>query len=431
MGPTQLNISSLPGPETIARRVFSNGMVGLAYENWSSPSIVVYCWLWAGSIDVPRDKAGLSSLAASMLTRGTERRTFAQIGEEIESIGAALTVASGGHTTNLTAKCLAEDLPLLLDILTDCLYHPSFPEEYLEKRRGEILTLIEQREHNTRALASLNFYELLYPDHPYGHSQLGYKDTISGLTRHDVQAFYREHLGARGMGAAIVGAIPRQKGLDMLEETMGQWVGASHNPAELPPTPVVKERQQTRALMPGKTQSDIILGWIGLQRQDPDFFAAYLANCILGQFGMMGRIGDYVRDQMGLAYYAYTSLDAGLGPGPWSAIAGVAPDQVDLAVEAILEQIRRIRQEPVDEAELADNRAYIIGSMPLRLESKEMAAAQIANIEIYQRELDYLQHFPLLVEAVTADHILRVTRQYLDPDAYVLSIAGPPEKEEA
>jgi zinc protease len=146
---------------------------------------------------------------------------------------------------------------------------------------------------------------------------------------------------------------------------------------------------------------------------------------------MMGRIGDHVRDELGLAYYAYTSLDAGLGPGPWSAIAGVTPDKVDLAAEAILEQIRLIRQEPVDSTELADNKAYIVGSMPLRLEGKEMAAAQIANIEVYQRGLDYLRRFPSLVQAVTADDILRVTRKYLDPDAYVISIAGPPTAEEA
>jgi zinc protease len=145
---------------------------------------------------------------------------------------------------------------------------------------------------------------------------------------------------------------------------------------------------------------------------------------------MMGRIGDRVRDELGLAYYVYTSLDAGLGPGPWAAIAGTAPENVEPAVEAILNEVRRIQHEPVDEGELADNKAYIVGSMPLRLEGKEGVASEIAHMELYGLGLDYLQRFPSLIEALTADDILEVTQEYLNPDAYVIATAGPPTGEE-
>ncbi len=100
-------------------------------------------------------------------------------------------------------------------------------------------------------------------------------------------------------------------------------------------------------------------------------------------------------------------------------------------MEAILNQVRRIQQGPLDEEELADNKAYIVGSMPLRLEAKEGAAAQIAGMELYQLGLDYLQRLPSLIEALSAEDIMAVTQEYMDSDAYVISVAGPPEEEEA
>jgi zinc protease len=432
MGTTNLDISALPGPDTIAQRTFSNGMTGLAWENFTSDSVVVHGWLWVGSIDEPAEQAGLASLTASMMTRGTEYRTFGQIGQEIESLGATLSIGSGGHTTAFTTKCLIEDLPSVLDILTDCLFHPTFPSEHIEKRRGEILTGLKQRAFNTRAMASLRYHELLYPNHPYGRSSMGYKETIGNLSRADVGAFYREHYGtqsARNAGVTIVGAIPTREGLDVLEKALGTWQGAAYHQAPLPQVPPVEQTRQVRTAIPGKTQSDLLLGWIGLERKNPDFFGAYVANCILGQFGMMGRIGDHVRDEKGLAYYSYTSLDAGLEAGPWSAIAGVAPNSVAPATNAILDEIRRIRQEPVSEEELADAKAFLIGSLPLRLEAKESVAAQIAHMQIYELGLDYLHHYPLKIDAVTAQDVLNVTNKYLNPDAYVISVAGPPEQE--
>jgi zinc protease len=318
-----------------------------------------------------------------------------------------------------------------LDILTDCLYHSTFPAEHVEKRRGEILTALQQREFDTHAMASLKFHERLYPNHPYGRSSMGYEETVRGLTRADVESFYREHYGTQGVrqsGVCIVGAIAAEKGLDVLENALGTWQGAAYEQAPLPPVDAVEQTRETCVAIPGKTQSDIVLGWLGLKRKNVDYFPAYVANCILGQFGMMGRIGDRVRDEKGLAYFSYSSLDASLEAGPWAAIAGVAPENVEPAVEAILDEIRRIRQEPVSEEELADTKAYLVGSLPLRLEAKESVAAQIAHMQVYRLGLDYLHRYPQLIEAVTVQEVMDVTTKYLNPDAYVLSVAGPPEK---
>jgi zinc protease len=427
MGSEQLNIASLPGPHNIARRVFDNGVVGLAWENTSSPSVIVHGWLHVGSVEECAEQAGLAGLTASLLTHGTERRTSAQIGQEIESLGASLHIHSGDHLTSLTIKCLNEDLDLLLDILVDCLCHPTFPPDYVEKRKGEVLTAIQQREHNTELMAMLRFHEMMYPHHPYGQSQLGYQETIERLERADIEGFYREHYGAEGMGVVIVGAIPQEQGLDKLQEAMGRWRGQHHQQVALPQVPPIDTIRQRYTVIPGKTQSDIVLGWIGLKRQDPDFLSAYLANSILGQFGMMGRIGEHVRDEKGLAYYAYSTLEAGFEAGPWAMIAGVAPEDVSPAIDAILAEIRRLQHDKVPEQELADNKAHIVNSLPLRLETKEGIAVRIAHMELYQLGLDYLQRLPALIEALGTDDVMAVAQRLANPEAYVLSVAGPSE----
>lgn len=423
---TTPKFTSLPGPESIGRRVFSNGSVGLAWENRSSSSVFIYGWLWAGKIDESAEQAGLASLTASMLTRGTENRTMIEISQEIESLGAAMSVHSGGHTTAFTAKCLLEDLDQVLDVLTDCLYRPTFPQEQIEKRRGQILTALEQHRHNTRAMANLRFYETMFQDHPYGRSTLGYPATIEKLTHADVQAFYRNHYGARGGGATIAGPLPAAQGLDLLENALGTWQGATHDPPTVPPSSPLDTTRTVSTPIPDKTQSDIYLGWLGLKRRDPDFIPAHLSNSILGQFGMMGRLGDQVRDRQGLAYYCYSSLDASLEPGSWTATAGVAPENVGRTIDSILDQVRRIQREPVPADELADNKAYLVGSLPLRLETKERVAYQIAHMELFELGMDYLRRYPSLIQAVTQDDIIEITRKYMDPERYVLSVAGPP-----
>jgi zinc protease len=146
---------------------------------------------------------------------------------------------------------------------------------------------------------------------------------------------------------------------------------------------------------------------------------------------MMGRIGDHVRDEKGLAYYSYSTLDAGLEPGPWSAIAGVAPPNVEPARDAILEEVRRMQLQPVSEQELSDTKAFLVGSLPLRLEAKESVAAQIAHMHVYQLGLDYLHRYPQCIEAVTREDVMAVTAKHMDPDRYVIAVAGPPEAEES
>ena len=178
---------------------------------------------------------------------------------------------------------------------------------------------------------------MLYPRPSLRPQRQGYEETVSGLGRDDLAGYYRAHYSPQGMVVAVVGAVSAQDAVDQVRAALGDWQAPGVTPNRSIP-PAVSLDEQRRQLVPveGKTQSDIVLGWPGLTRDDPDYMPARLANTILGVFGMMGRLGDSVRDEQGLAYYVYSRLEAGLGAGPWTAIAGVNPANVERAIDGIL-----------------------------------------------------------------------------------------------
>jgi zinc protease len=308
------------------------------------------------------------------------------------------------------------------------LRNPTFPAEHVEKVRGEIMTALEMRAHDTHSMAALTFHELAYPpDHPYTISNAGYVETISAITRDEIVAFHQRHVGPRGMIVVIVGAVKAEQAIALVEDALGDWQNPDQpNSPPLPDAPRLTGTRARNVTIPGKTQADIVLGWPGPARSAPDYRAARIANNILGVFGLYGRLGDSVREQEGLAYYSYSNLQGGLGPAPWRVIAGVNPAKVERAVEIIRTEIRRMVDAPVTAEELADNKTFFKGSLPLSLETNEGVASHILLMELHSLGLDYLQRYADEVDAITVEDMLAAARHYLAPDAYALAIAGPP-----
>ncbi len=418
---------SIPGPHDITRSELPNGITVLIRENHSSPAVILKGYLTVGAYDEDPEQAGLSAFTADALMRGTETWTFEQIYEALESVGASVGINGSTYATGFGTKSLAEDVPLVLDILSAALRSPTFPPDEIEKERGEILTDLEERTHDTRRMANLAFYELAYPEwHPYAHSLSGYVETVSALRRDDLAKFYADRYGPAGMVIVVVGGVNTADVLAQIDNAFGDWEGACPARQPLPDVPAITEERERRIAIPGKTQSDIVLGYPGPPRTDPDFLDAVVCNTILGVFGLMGRLGENVRDEQGLAYYSYSRVDGGAGPGPWRVLAGVNPANVDRAVASVRDEIRRICEEPVEAEELADNKAFITGSLPLRLETNEGVAGSIVSMERYGLGLDYLERYADLIREITAERVQAVANRWLDPDAYGLAIAGPP-----
>lgn len=419
--------NALPGPDDITRREFSNGIVVLVRENHNAQSVVIAGSLNTGSLFDPADKLGLAAFVATSLMRGTEQRDFATIHELLEGSGASLSVSGGMHTTGFSGKSLAEDLPMLIDLLSDALRHPSFPERQVERLRGEIITGLKIREQDTRYMAGRVFRELAYPpSHPYSRPAEGQIQTIQSITRDQLVDFRRTHFGPKGMLIAIVGAVDADSAVGLIEQRFGDWQNPDQ--PDVPELPTIARLESVRTqtvVVPGKSQSDIVLGIPGPSRFADDWHAAHLANNILGVFGMYGRIGAEVREKRGLAYYSFSSLEGGPGPGAWRVVAGVNPANVAQAIESIEGEIRRITTDLVSENELADNKANFTGRLPLQLESNEGVAASLLMMERYRLGLDYLKKYTTTIAAVTAEEVLASARRYLNPNYYALAVAGP------
>jgi zinc protease len=417
--------SSIPGPETIHRHVLPNGIVVLTYENDASPSVALHGYLWAGALDEPEELGGLGAFTAEMLSRGAGKRTMAEIYHEVESIGASMGVEGDRYLTGFGAKSLAEDAGFVLGLLADVLRRPKFPADEIEHVRQEFLTDIEIRAHDTRAMADKTFRELAYPGHPYSRSTDGTLETIRRIQRKDIMRFHRTYYAPAAMTFVFAGALTAEQAVQRVGETFGDWQAERPARPPVPPPPPITQTVSRHVTLAGKTQTDVILGVHGPARSAPDYMAARMANNVLGVFGMMGRLGNNVRDTQGLAYYSLSRLEGGLGPGPWAAIAGVNPANVERAVVSMRDEIRRLLDEPVGAEELAENKSYATGSMPLALETNDSLAQNILNLELYGLGLDYLLHYHELVDALTAADLQAAARRYLNPDCYVLATAGP------
>lgn len=417
---------SLPGPDDIARESFANGMVVLSRANFNSPSVMVVGYLPAGGIYDPDDRLGLADFTASALMRGTEQQGFEQIYDTLETAGASLGFGGGVHSIGFSGKALAEDLDMLLALIAQALRQPVFPAEQIERLRAQLLTSLAILAQDTAHMAGRSFDQLIYPGHPYSRPEEGTPETIQAIEQADLVNFHRTHYGPQGLTLAIVGAVDPQRAIEKTARVLGDWQNPLQPaPAVLPGLSLLDERTTRKVTIPGKSQSDLVLGAAGPARASEDFLPALVGNNILGQFGMMGRIGEVVREKSGLAYYAASQISGGTGPGPWTVAAGVDPENIQKACDLILAEIQRFTSEPVSAEELADSQANFIGHLPLSLESNAGVAAALTNLERYQLGLDYYYRYPALIHAVTAEQILESARRYLDPAHLGIVSAGP------
>jgi zinc protease len=417
---------SLPGPEDIYRETLSNGIVVLARSNFNSPSVSIGGYLPAGAIFESDEKLGLADFVASCLMRGTQSHSFDEIYNELESVGASMGFDSGVHNTSFGGRSLVEDLPLFLNLLSETIRTPTFPKPEVEKLRAQLLTGLAIRAQDTADMASLAFDRMLFDDHPYGRPGDGFVETVQAITRKDMEEFHRLTFGPSGMVIAIVGAIDPKKAVDAVSRVLGGWqVPGQVGAQEMPPHKPVKKTIRHHHTLAGKSQSDLVIGMIGPQRNSPEYMSASLGNSVLGQFGMMGRIGEVVREKSGLAYYASSSLGAGIGPGSWEVNAGVNSKNLKKAIDLIEKELRRFVKDGVTKLELADSQANFIGRLPLSLESNSGVASALLSIERYDLGLDYYHRYEGMVRQVTRGDVLETARKFIDPDRLVISTAGP------
>jgi zinc protease len=381
----------------------------------------------AGHVATGETTPGLPSMMATMLTRGTENRSFEQFNEEIDTLAASFGASAGRGSVDVGWHALAEDLDAVLDIAADVIFNPTFPEEELDRIRPQMLTGIEEQEQDTGTMAGRVMNELLYPEgHPHRILTGGTRESVTGMSRDNLAAYHQAWLGPGVATIAITGGVRDLNDVvQRIERVFGSWNKHVPEPQSAPAIGPIAATDRRSVGIEGKSQADISIAYPTLPRSHDDYYALQVANLILGQLGLMGRLGSEVRDRQGMAYYVYSQLSGGRENSLWASRAGVDPGNVEKAIEGIAGELRRLRTEPVSDQELADAKSYMIGSLPLGLESLGGVTDLLLTIEKFGLGLDYLERYPGIISAITAENVLQAAQTHLDEDRLAIGIAGP------
>ncbi len=410
----------------IQRRQMPNGAVALVLENPESHSVVVHGGLKAGLAFEAPAKHGTASLVSRMLLRGTEKRNAKRIAEALESKGSSLEFWCGDETIGFGGKCLPGEEKGLIEALAECLRMPAFPEGEVESARGQMLAELRRIEDSPERVSHRALKKALYPEgHPYNRHAVENAGDIASLTRADCEEYCRRLFGPSSLAVVVVGRLDASKAFDLIEKYLGDWTGA---PAPQPPSPSIMPSYSERRriiVMERKSQNELAAGLRAVPRSHPNYYALAVANHIFGRLGLMGRLGERIRDRMGLAYHACSSLDARLWDGEWIASAGINPKNVRRAEDALLAEIRLLLKDGVAEEELSAAKENLVGSMPIRLETNSGLAGLVCDIEHYGIGLDFREKFPGIIRGLTREALVEAARQHLDPEKLLIVVAGP------
>ena len=408
------------------REELANGAVVLVQETSMTPAVTISATFHAGSVFDPPELPGLAYLTGRVLDRGTATRSAAVLADELDDRGVSLRVSTNRQALTVSCTCLSEDFEDILTIILDVARSPTFPEEEIEKRRSEALTVLGQNEDNPAARAVEGVLELLYTkEHPYGRPSKGTAAGVDQVTRADILGFHARRVRPGALSVAIVGDIAAEHALSCAFAALNDWRTPAPEPAVLPvPPPNVSRRERLMA-MPGKLQTDIAYGFTAVARLDPRYYACWIMNNILGQFGLGGRLADNIRERQGMAYYAFSTLDPAPLDAPLLIRAGVDPANVERAVTAIDHEVRTLAATGPTATELDESRGYLIGSIPRMLETNQSIASFLQMCEDYGLGLDFDQRLPRLLNGVTLEQVRAAAADLLDPARAAIAIAGP------
>ena len=410
------------------RAELRNGSVVVAQQTSMTPAVTISAAFRGGSLWDPPGLEGRAYLAGLVIDRGTVRRSAEVIAEELDDRGVSLKVSTNRQALTLSCTCLSEDFEDVLAIVADIVRHPVFPEGETARRRAEAVTTLRQREDNPAARAQDAAMDLLYSaSHPYGRPAKGRVGSIERVTRADIAAFHRDCILPAALSLVVVGDVPAEGVVEQAAREFESWTGRVPAQVNVPSAPARTSREERFIDMPGKPQADIIYGFTTIRRTDPRYYAYWMMNNVLGQFGLGGRLAENIRERQGMAYYAFSTLDALPGEAPLLVRAGVDPANVERAVTAIEHEVATLGAEGPTAAEVEETRAYLVGSIPRMLETNQGIAAFLQSVEEFGLGLDFDRRLPALLNAVTLQEIRAAAAEVLDPGRAAVAIAGPAE----
>jgi len=418
-----------PGPPPplklppIQKHTLSNGMPVWVVELHKVPVVHVALVVKSGASADPRGKFGLASLAAEMLDEGAGSRNALQVADAVDYLGASLSTSGTYDASYVELHVPVARLGDALPIMADVALRPTFPEDELKRVREDLLTSLIQAEDDPESLVQFAFPRLVYgPQHRYGTLAIGTAAPVKGFTVADIRQFYSQNYVPSNAGLIVTGDISATNAVSRLEAVFGAWKGTAPAPVTIPNAPQLTTRQVYLIDKPDAAQSQIRIGWIGVPRSTPDYFALRVLNTILGG-SFTSRLNQNLREEHGYAYGASSAFDMRRGAGPFYAAAGVQTDKTAEALTEFFKELENIRK-PIPSDEVEKAKTYFALLMPRNFETTESMAGSLATAFVYNLPADYFDTFTQRVRAVTPADVQRAAERYIQPDKFAVVIVG-------
>ncbi len=406
----------------VQRSVLPNQLTLLVSEENSLPFVTIQLLIDSGSRRDPSGEGGLSYLTARGLLLGTSKRTVTAIHEELDFMGASLSSSSGRDYATLSLQVLKKDLERGWDLFMDVLTQPTFPEEEIKREVEKALAAIQSAEDQPDEVAEKEFQKTLFPNSPYGHPVEGTKESLPRMTREAMVRFYRTYYHPNNAILTVVGDISAEEVKTKFLPNLAKWPMAEIPKISFKSSFVREEK--TVKIDRGITQANIILGQIGVSRDNPDYYTLTVMNYILGGGGFTSRLVEEIRNKRGLAYSVASFFDPGKYPGSFQIVLQTKNASAREAIDLSFQEMERIRKGLVSEKELEGAKKYLIGSFPMRLNTQGKLVSFLTQMEYYGLGLDYPEKYSSLIRSITREEVLRVAKKYLHPKNIILVVVA-------
>jgi zinc protease len=417
------NVTFSQRKPTIHRTVLDNGIVVIAIENSAADIIASRIFIQAGSQWESREKAGLAHLLSAVITKGTQQLSSLEIAERVESVGASLSADTATDYFLLSLKTVSADWPEMLQLAGEILRSPSFPESEVELERHLAIQDIRSQKEQPFNIAFDRLRQAMYQDHPYAVSILGTEDTVSNLTRADLEHYHQSYFRPDNVVIALAGRITPEEAVNQIEKVFGDWL-PPETPLSTPSLPSI-EAQPRRVMTPQETQQSIVmLGYLAPAMKNADYATLKLLNTYLGN-GLSSRLFVELREKRGLAYDVSAFYPTRQSTSTFVVYMGTAPENTATAVFGLRAEVERLCSVLLSPDELQAAKNKLLGQYALGKQTNAQLAQTYGWYEALELGIDFDIEFQQEVASVTPEMIQAAAMRYFS-EPYI-SLVGPAE----
>jgi zinc protease len=418
--PTDTVKHSLPQQFTLA-----NGLQVLLLPDQSTPTITLSGNIRAGKEFEPNEQAGLASLVADNLMSGTKTKDALTLAKALEERGATLNFEVSREGMRIEGNSLATDLPILIQTLADAVKNSTFPEKELELNRQQALTTLKLELDDPLEVARRIFVQSVYPKkHPL-HT-FPTEKSLQQIRREDLIAFKAKHYRPDTTVLVLVGDFDLAKVRSLMKAAFGDWKVNGQPPnLKYPTVSMPQSVVRVNPVVPGKSQAITYMGYTGINRQDPRFYAALVLNQILGGDTLSSRLGAEVRDRQGLTYGIYSYFQAEKNAGTFWIEMQTSPEDASKAIASTRQILQQIHRQGVTLLDVKTAKDTLVSSYNVSLADPEELTNRILKNKVYGLDETELIYFSQKIQNVTLAQVNQAARELLHPDKIVVVTAGP------